>query len=159
MIPFRTALSHDLTIPATPSERQHDAAVRTALATPSLLSILIPLYNEEEFIGELLTRVLNAPLPEGMERELIVVDDASNDGSLEIADQFAQRYPKIVRLVRHSRNQGKGAAIRTAVERATGEFCIIQDSDLEYDPREYVNVLKPLLEGAADAVYGSRFMA
>lgn len=143
----------------TPSERQHDPAVSTELATPCLLSILIPLYNEEEFIGELLTRVLNAPLPEGMERELIVVDDASNDGSLEIADQFAQRYPKIVRLVRHSRNQGKGAAIRTAVERATGEFCIIQDSDLEYDPREYVNVLKPLLEGAADAVYGSRFMA
>jgi SAM-dependent methyltransferase len=149
-------LSQDLTIPVTPSER-HGPAVRTELATPSLLSILIPLYNEEEFIGELLTRVLNAPLPQGMERELIVVDDASNDGSLEIAEQFSQRYPGIVRLVRHSRNQGKGAAIRTAVEHATGEFCIIQDSDLEYDPREYINVLKPLLEGAADAVYGSRF--
>src|SRR6476661_5684444 len=146
-------------LPVTPSERDHSQVTRTELETPRLLSILIPLYNEEDFISELLTRVLKAPLPDGMERELIVVDDASNDGSLEIAEQFSQRYPETVRLIRHSRNQGKGAAIRTAVEHAAGEFCIIQDSDLEYDPREYVNVLKPLLEGSADAVYGSRFMA
>lgn len=154
-------VSKDSTIrAATPFQRQlGSAAPQPDLPTSRLLSILIPLYNEEEFISELLSRVLDAPLPEGMEREVIVVDDASNDGSLEIAEQFSQRYPGIVRLVRHSRNQGKGAAIRTAVEHAAGEFCIIQDSDLEYDPREYVNVLKPLLEGAADAVYGSRFMA
>src|SRR6478609_10252808 len=143
---------------AAPFQRQPGPTTRE-LETPRLLSILIPLYNEEDFISELLTRVLKAPLPDGMERELIVVDDASNDGSLEIAEQFSQRYPETVRLIRHSRNQGKGAAIRTAVEHAAGEFCIIQDSDLEYDPREYGNVLRPLLEGAADAVYGSRFMA
>src|SRR5579859_3643547 len=132
-------------------------APRPAEATR--LSILIPLYNEEEFVAALLARVLEAPLPEGMGRELIVVDDASVDGSREIAEDFAARYPGTVRLVRHSRNLGKGAAIRTAVEHATGEFCIIQDSDLEYDPREYPRLLKPLMEGVADVVYGSRFMA
>lgn len=125
---------------------------------PRLLSILIPLYNEEEFIATLLERVLSAPLPHGIEREVIVVDDGSNDGSFEVAAEFAERYPDKVRLVRHPRNLGKGAAIRTAIEHATGEFSIIQDADLEYDPREYPRLLKPLLEGAADAVYGSRFM-
>lgn len=129
------------------------------LTKPSRLSILIPLYNEEEFISELLTRVLEAPLPEGMDRELIVVDDASTDGSFEIVEEFATRYQPFIRLLHHEKNQGKGAAIRTAIEHASGEFCIIQDSDLEYDPREYGKLLKPLLEGAADAVYGSRFMA
>jgi glycosyltransferase involved in cell wall biosynthesis len=94
-----------------------------------------------------------------MERELIVVDDASNDGSLEIAEQFSQRYPGIVRLVPARPQSGQRRGYPHCVEQAVGEFCIIQDSDLEYDPREYVNVLKPLLEGAADAVYGSRFMA
>ena len=129
------------------------------MAEPSRLSILIPLYNEEEFIAELLTRVLNAPLPAAMERELIVVDDASTDGSSEIVQEFAQRHPESIHLVRHERNRGKGAAIRSAIKQATGDFCVIQDSDLEYDPREYGKLLKPLLEGAADVVYGSRFMA
>jgi SAM-dependent methyltransferase len=127
--------------------------------TGSLLSILIPLYNEEEFIAALLTRVMEAPLPAGMDRELIVVDDASTDGSSEIAQEFAGKYPEVIRLIRHEQNQGKGAAIRSAIAQASGEFCVIQDSDLEYDPREYGKLLKPLLEGAADAVYGSRFMA
>ena len=129
------------------------------MLTPLRLSILIPLYNEEEFIAELLRRVLEAPLPGGMERELIVVDDASTDGSSEVVQEFARRHPEAIRLVRHERNQGKGAAIRSAIEHATGHFCVIQDSDLEYDPREYGKLLKPLLEGAADVVYGSRFMA
>src|SRR5712671_1527280 len=123
------------------------------------LSILVPLYNEEEFVGPLLQRVLDAPLPDGMDREIIVVDDGSTDGSAEIAEEIARCHPDNILVIRHGRNQGKGAAIRTAVEQARGDFCIIQDADLEYDPREYVNVLKPLLEGAADAVYGSRFMA
>lgn len=125
---------------------------------PGRFSILIPLYNEEEFIATLLDRVISAPLPEGMEREVIVVDDASNDGSAEIAAIFAERYAGTVRLIRHAQNQGKGAAIRTAIEHATGEFSIIQDADLEYDPREYPRLLKPLLDGNADAVFGSRFM-
>ncbi|MBZ5523745.1 MAG: glycosyltransferase [Acidobacteriia bacterium] len=125
----------------------------------SRLSILIPLYNEEEFISALLDRVIAVPLPAGMEREIIVVDDGSKDGSVEIAEEFARRFPDTIRLFRHDRNRGKGAAIRTAVEHATGEFCVIQDSDLEYDPSEYPRLLKPLIDGAADAVYGSRFMS
>jgi len=122
-----------------------------------ILSILVALYNEEEFIAPLLERVLEAPLPQAMEREIIVVDDGSTDGSVEIVAQMAAGHPEI-RLVRHARNRGKGAAIRTAIEHAQGDFAIIQDADLEYDPREYGNMLRPLLEGKADAVYGSRFM-
>src|SRR5579863_6637558 len=125
---------------------------------PSRLSILIPLYNEEEFIPVLLERVLAAPLPDGMGREIIVVDDGSKDGSAEIAEAFSQQHPAVAHLIRHTKNQGKGAAIRTAIEHASGEFCVIQDADLEYDPREYGRLLKPLIEGEADAVYGSRFM-
>ncbi len=125
---------------------------------PGLLSILIPLYNEEEFISSLLDRVLAAPLPEGIDRELIVVDDCSTDGSAEIAEAKAAEAPGLIRVLRHGRNQGKGAAIRTAIDAAHGEISIIQDSDLEYDPREYSSLIQPILEGNADVVYGSRFM-
>ncbi|MCC6860134.1 MAG: glycosyltransferase [Bryobacterales bacterium] len=124
----------------------------------ALLSVLVPLYNEEEFIGPLLERVLRAPLPDGMTREVIVVDDGSTDGSAEIVEQMAACRPAELRLLRHPRNTGKGAAISTALQRARGEFTIIQDADLEYDPNEYRYLLKPLLDGRADVVYGSRFM-
>ncbi len=124
---------------------------------PPLLSVLVPLYNEEEFVAPLLERVLEAPLPDAMEREIIVVDDGSTDGSAEIVAAMAARHPEI-RLIRRERNRGKGAAVRTAIEHAHGDFSIIQDADLEYDPREYATVLRPLLEGKADVVYGSRFM-
>ena len=123
------------------------------------LSILIPVYNEEEFISAVLDRALTAPLPEGMSRELVLVDDGSTDGSLEICQQFAAQHPDEARLIRHPRNRGKGAAIRTAIESARGEFSIVQDADLEYNPNEYPTVLRPLIEGKADAVFGSRFMA
>ena len=125
----------------------------------SKLSILIPLYNEEEFIGTILRRVMEAPLPSGMTRELIVVDDASTDESVQMVQEFLDLFPDTIRLIRHDRNQGKGAAIRTAIEHATGEFSIIQDADLEYNPREYSRILRPLVAGEADAVFGSRFMA
>ncbi len=121
------------------------------------LSILVPVYNEEEFLGELLERVLAAPLPAGLEREVIVVDDGSDDGSAEIAALYAERHAGVVRVKRHGRNLGKGAAVRTAVEEARGELAVIQDADLEYDPREYGRLLGPLLEGKADVVYGTRF--
>jgi glycosyltransferase involved in cell wall biosynthesis len=124
---------------------------------PLRLSVLVPLYNEEEFIAPIIERVLEAPLPDGMDREVIVVDDGSSDGSAEIVAEMASRHSEI-RLLRHERNRGKGAAVRTAIENARGDFSIIQDADLEYDPREYIHVLRPLLEGKADAVYGSRFM-
>jgi glycosyltransferase involved in cell wall biosynthesis len=132
---------------------------RETEAKPLIVSILIPVYNEEEFVGALLQRVLEAPLPEGMEREIIVVDDASNDGSAAAIEEYIERYPTLIKMVRHERNRGKGAAIRTAIQEAAGgDFIIIQDADLEYDPQEYPKLLKPLLDGRADAVFGSRFM-
>jgi glycosyltransferase involved in cell wall biosynthesis len=124
-----------------------------------LLSILIPLYNEEEFVEALLQRVLAAPLPEGMEREIVIADDGSTDGSLELVKDMAARHPEVIRVLETPRNQGKGAAIRRAAAQARGQFSIIQDADLEYDPREYTRLLQPLLDGRADVVYGSRFMA
>ncbi|HEY1220977.1 MAG: glycosyltransferase [Bryobacteraceae bacterium] len=123
----------------------------------SKVSVLVPLYNEEEFVETLLERVLDAPIG-GMELEIVVVDDGSTDGSAEVVAAMAARHGDVIRLVRHDRNRGKGAALRTAIEHATGEFAIIQDADLEYDPREYGKLLDPLVSGEADAVYGSRFM-
>ncbi len=124
----------------------------------SKLSILIPLYNEEEFIQVILRKVMEAPLPRGMSREIIVVDDGSRDQSAKLVQEFVDLFPETIRLIRHERNQGKGAAIRTAIAHAQGEFSIIQDADLEYNPREYRRILRPLLAGEADAVFGSRFM-
>lgn len=125
--------------------------------TPYALSVLIPVYNEENTVAALLESVLAAPLPAGMGLEIIAVDDASRDSSPEILLEYAERYPNIVRFFRHERNLGKGAAIRTAAQHARCEFSLIQDADLEYSPTEYPKLLKPLLENRADAVYGSRF--
>ena len=123
------------------------------------LSILIPLYNEEEFIVELLNRVLAAPLPEGLDREIIIVDDCSTDDSLQLAEAFVADHPETrMRLYRQTPNQGKGAAIRKAIDAATGEFGIVQDADLEYNPAEIGKLMGPLLRGDADAVFGSRFL-
>jgi glycosyltransferase involved in cell wall biosynthesis len=124
----------------------------------SSVSILVPLYNEEEFIQTLLQRVVDAPYPSGVEFEIIVVNDCSTDGSSEAVQDFIANTNARVRLVHHDRNQGKGAAIRTAIQLALGEFSLIQDADLEYDPNEYPRLLHPLLEGKADAVFGSRFL-
>ncbi len=122
------------------------------------LSILVPVYNERTVVERSLSQVLAAPLPEGMEREIILVDDCSTDSTGEILERLAAAEP-VIRLFRHEVNQGKGAAIRTAIEHATGDFCLVQDADLEYDPSEYPKLLKPLLDGHADAVFGSRYMA
>ncbi len=126
-----------------------------------LLSVLIPLYNEEEFIGTVLDRVLAAPLPttpHAQSRELIIVDDASTDGSVEAVQEYMAAHPDApIRLLRQPVNYGKGAAIRAACDQARGEFSIIQDADLEYDPGEYSKLLRPLLDGSGDVVYGSRF--
>jgi glycosyltransferase involved in cell wall biosynthesis len=124
-----------------------------------LLSVLVPLYNEEEFVGTLLRRVIAAPLPSGMEREIVVVDDASTDGSVDVVAKTAELHPGMIRLIRSERNQGKGAAIARAIEAAVGDYAIIQDADLEYNPNEYSDLLAPLLEGIADVVYGSRFLS
>src|ERR1700722_17984849 len=122
------------------------------------LSILIPVYNERTVVERSLSLVLAAALPESMERELVVVDDCSTDGTSEILRRLAAREP-CIRLLRHEVNQGKGAAVRTAIQNATGDFCLVQDADLEYDPSEYVKLLRPLLDGHADSVFGSRYLA
>lgn len=104
-----------------------------------------------------LAQVLNAVLPENLERELVVVDDCSTDGTSEILDRLASEQ-SCIRLFRKKINEGKGAAVRTAIREAQGDFCLIQDADLEYDPSEYPTLLRPLLSGHADAVFGSRYL-
>ena len=122
-----------------------------------LVSIVIPVFNERATLEEILRRVLSAPLGEHS-REVVLVDDRSTDGSTEIAERLAVANPGLVRLIRHERNQGKGAAIRTGFAAATGDILLIQDADLEYDPAEYPRLLAPILDGRADAVFGSRFI-
>ena len=128
------------------------------MATTRLLSILVPAYNEEEYLAASILRALEAPLPEGLESEVVAVDDGSTDCTPQILDELAAQYPGRIRVFHHKVNAGKGAAIRTALENAAGEFGIIQDGDLEYDPSEYPKVLGPLLANQADVVYGSRFL-
>jgi len=122
------------------------------------LSIIIPAYNEERTIDELLKRVERAVLylpsvTSVSEHEIIVVDDASSDGTAEAV----KRHGAAVRYLRQERNQGKGAAIRRGFAEATGDVILIQDADLEYDPKDYKKLLKPISDGVADVVYGSRF--
>jgi glycosyltransferase involved in cell wall biosynthesis len=122
------------------------------------VSILIPVYNERTVVERSLALVLAAPLPESMDRELVIVDDCSSDGTYDILQRMARDFPEI-RLYRHEKNAGKGAAVRTAIEKASGDFALIQDADLEYDPSEYPRLLRPLLDGHADAVFGSRYLS
>jgi glycosyltransferase involved in cell wall biosynthesis len=124
-----------------------------------LLSILVPVYNERAVVETSLAKVLEAPLPEGVQREIILVNDCSTDGTDAILDRIAAAHPGMIRLIHKPVNEGKGAAIRTAIQHATGDFCLVQDADLEYDPNEYSRLLKPMLEGHADAVFGSRYFA
>lgn len=120
------------------------------------LSILIPAYNEQATIRELLARVRAVEL-EGVKKEIIVVDDCSTDNTWALLAE-EQAAHNDLRLFRHLRNRGKGAAVQTALEQATGEVILIQDADLEYDPRDYPTLLQPILEGRAQVVYGSRFL-
>ena len=122
------------------------------------LSILIPVYNERTVVERSISLVLAAPVPENIERELVIVDDCSTDGTYTILARLADSHPEI-HLYQHPYNQGKGAAVRTAIQYASGDFSLIQDADLEYDSSEYPILLKPLLDGRADAVFGSRYLA
>jgi glycosyltransferase involved in cell wall biosynthesis len=126
---------------------------RSAGGTGPPLSVVIPVYNEEKTLEELLRRVLSATYS----KQVIVVDDGSTDGTAEVLGNW-RGHPQ-VELLAHPVNRGKGAAIRTGLEHARGRFTIIQDADLEYDPADYPLVIGPLLGGAAEVVYGSRYLA
>lgn len=115
------------------------------------LSIVIPVFNESTTIGQIVTRVQNAPL----EKEIVLVDDGSTDGTHDKLEDIAQA--DNVTVLYHETNQGKGAALRTGFAAATGDIIIIQDADLEYDPAEYPRLVKPIMDGRADVVFGSRF--
>ena len=117
------------------------------------LSILIPVYNEEETLEEIIEHVQKTPF----NKELILVDDQSQDRSPAILEELAERYGNM-KVIRHEKNQGKGAAIATAMQHFTGDIVLIQDADLEYDPSDYGALLQPILDGHADVVYGSRFL-
>jgi glycosyltransferase involved in cell wall biosynthesis len=116
------------------------------------LSVIIPIYNEAKTIQEIIHRVQST----GLADEILAVDDGSTDGSREILANISDGGN--VSIYYHDRNQGKGKAVRTGIEHARGDLIIIQDADLEYDPREYQNLLRPIEEGIADVVYGSRFL-
>ncbi len=116
-----------------------------------VLSVILPVYNERDTILEILNRVDKI----GMRKDIVVVDDCSDDGTLDILRGLDM---EDVRVFSHEKNMGKGAAIRTGLSHIRGDVLIIQDADLEYDPREYVNLLEPIIDGRADAVYGSRFL-
>jgi len=116
------------------------------------LSVIIPVYNEKNTVREIVHRVKAT----GLAWEILMVDDGSKDGTREILAELDGKDG--VRVILHDKNQGKGAAVRTGLQNALGEILLIQDADLEYDPREYPNLLKPIEEGIADVVYGSRFL-
>ena len=117
------------------------------------VSVVMPVYNEVATIKEIVSRVQAVTL----EKDIIIVDDGSADGTRELLEEISQSYDNL-RVIYHDRNQGKGAALRTGFAAVTGDIVIIQDADLEYDPKEYPVLLEPILDGRADIVYGSRFL-
>ncbi len=118
------------------------------------LSIVVPVYNEKDTIEQILVRIIETPVY-NLEKEVIVIDDCSTDGTRDILKNYNNG---MVRIFYHEMNQGKGAALRTGFGKATGDYVVVQDADLEYDPGDYEKLVKPLMDGKADVVYGSRFM-
>ncbi|MBC8196277.1 MAG: glycosyltransferase family 2 protein [Candidatus Marinimicrobia bacterium] len=122
--------------------------------TKQILTIIIPVYNEAKFIEELYSRVIRVKLPSKLSKEVIIIDDNSNDGTNEIINKFSNNNTMIIKK---KKNSGKGACIKLGLEKASGNIILIQDADLEYDPEEYPKLLAPIINGEADVVYGSRF--
>jgi len=118
------------------------------------LSIVVPVYNERNTVPEIVRRTRTVELPDGIEREVIVVDDGSTDGTRDVLRQLGD---STVRVVLHDTNKGKGAALRTGFGLATGDYVLVQDADLEYDPNDWPKLIKPVVDGKARVVYGSRF--
>lgn len=133
------------------SENNHE--LQESQRYPACLSIVVPVYNEQATLGEVVRKLLQVPCL----LEIIIVDDCSTDGTSELARALAETHSQ-VRVVRQERNAGKTAALKTGFARTTGAIVIVQDADLEYDPGEIFGVIRPILEGHADIVYGSRFL-
>ena len=136
-----------------------DDPLRKPAVVVTKVSIVIPVYNEEATIQHLVGLVVAAPLPNGLARELIVVNDCSTDGTKAKLDQLKDLFPDSeIRVFHKPVNQGKGAALRDAFKLAAGDVVLIQDADLEYDPKDYPRLLQPIADDKADVVYGSRFI-
>jgi glycosyltransferase involved in cell wall biosynthesis len=124
-----------------------------------ILSIVIPVYNEDKYLDAVIRKVIEQPLPGSLERELIIVNDGSQDATWNVMQTLPAKFPQIkFQLLNKTKNEGKGAALRDGFARVSGDIALIQDADFEYDPADYPKLLQPILDGKAEVVYGSRFI-
>ncbi len=124
-----------------------------------MLSIVVPVYNEDRYLEAVIRKVIDQPLPDSLEKELIIVNDGSQDATWDVMQSLPAKFPQIkFQLMNKTKNEGKGAALRDGFARVSGEIALVQDADFEYDPADYPKLLQPILDDKADVVYGSRFI-